>query len=312
MPPQDPDVKLRGIRAYAKGVRRIFDQKTSRAELISCSPNATVIPTSGATGVVSVIWRLSGKVNLGPLGLEIKPYLVFTDLHVSPEGLVIFQEDTFSIPSWDILLSAIAPKLPFLAPPAPPVPARKPPGPAMKRPLLDRIATTLFNLETARVSASSTKDDQGRMGEPYEWSDSTSFANRFSEIAASGFGYSFKQGVADLVAGSAYDKAATQLIIDEHVASNKVAMFSFTTCPFCRRAKDYLNENGIGYSVIELDERADGNALRAELGRRTRRTSVPSIFINGEYVGGCNDGPGLLPLANSGQLSALLAAGGRS
>ena len=37
------------------------------------------------------------------------------------DGMVIFQEDRFAIPSWDILLSAIAPWLPFLAEPAPPI-----------------------------------------------------------------------------------------------------------------------------------------------------------------------------------------------
>lgn len=41
---------------------------------------------------------------------------------------------------------------------------------------------------------------------------------------------------------------------------------------------------------VELDERADGNAMRYELSKMTGRTSVPQIWIAGEYVGGCNDG----------------------
>ena len=77
-------------------------------------------------------------------------------------------------------------------------------------------------------------------------------------------------------------------------------MYSFTTCPFCRKAKDYLDRESIPYRAIELDELDgnEGNEIRAELGRMTKRTSVPSIFIGGEYIGGCNDGPGLLFLAN--------------
>merc|ERR1712238_254686 len=87
-----------------------------------------------------------------------------------------------------------------------------------------------------------------------------------------------------------------------------VAMFSLTTCPFCRRAKDYLDEQGIAYTVMELDELDgnEGNEIRAVLGKKTKRTSVPSIFIGGNYIGGCNDGPGLLPLGESGELDKLL------
>jgi glutaredoxin 3 len=61
-------------------------------------------------------------------------------------------------------------------------------------------------------------------------------------------------------------------------------MYSFTTCPFCRKAKDYLEEMSIPYVSIELDllPGNEGNEIRAELGRMTRRTSVPSIFIGGE------------------------------
>lgn len=41
---------------------------------------------------------------------------------------------------------------------------------------------------------------------------------------------------------------------------------------------------------VELDERQDGNAIRYELSQMTGRTSVPQIWIGGEFVGGCDDG----------------------
>ena len=78
---------------------------------------------------------------------------------------------------------------------------------------------------------------------------------------------------------------------------------------YARKAKDLLDARGVPYAVLELDERADGNQLRAALGRKTKRTSVPSIFIDGECIGGCNDGnPGLIPLAESGELDERLRA----
>ena len=174
----------------------------------------------------------------------------------------------------------------------------------MKRPLLDRLATAAFNLENARVKSSSEIDEQGREGEPMEWSEKNSFANQFSEFMA-GAGYGFKQFVADIVAGD-FDEGPVVTVVDEFVDSNQVAMFSFTTCPFCRRAKDYLDGEGIPYVALELDEDDQGNEIRAVLGRKTKRTSMPAIFINGEFIGGCNDGPGLLTLANSGELQAML------
>ena len=112
---QDPDVKIKGIKEYAKGVNKIFSQSTSRAEVITVLVNNTIPDT------LTVTWRLSGAVNLGA-GLKIKPYVVYTDLRVSPDdGLIVFQEDRFSIPGYDILLSALFPFLVtagWLLPPA--------------------------------------------------------------------------------------------------------------------------------------------------------------------------------------------------
>ena len=103
---QDPDVKLTGVREYATGVRKIFDQDASRAGIISTIVNPDVPNT------ITVTWRLSGRVNIGPNGLPIKPYICYTDFTVDEDsGLIIMQEDKFDVPGWDILLSALFPFL---------------------------------------------------------------------------------------------------------------------------------------------------------------------------------------------------------
>lgn len=116
---QDPDVQLLGIENYARGVYKLFDQDTSRAEIISSKVNEEKENT------ITVTWRLSGKVNIGPGGgLSIKPYICITDLKVDVDtGLIVLQEDTFDIPQWDILLSALFPFLigKVTSEPAPPV-----------------------------------------------------------------------------------------------------------------------------------------------------------------------------------------------
>jgi hypothetical protein len=110
---KDPDVTLKGVRAYALGVHRLFDQSNSRAEIVRVSVRGS--------SIVDVDWRLSGGVTIGPLALTLKPYIVHTELALDERGLVVYQEDRFSIPSWDILLSALLPALrPFLAPEARP------------------------------------------------------------------------------------------------------------------------------------------------------------------------------------------------
>ena len=202
----------------------------------------------------------------------------------------------------------------------------------MKRPIIDQIASTIFKLEQSRVESSSIVDEKGRYGEPMEWSEKNSLANRVSEfIASNSLGYLMKQFIADLIAGGDYDQDATREEITTFVGNDlsstgtntsnsnsnssssgkKVAMYSFTSCPFCRQAKDYFEENGIDYAVVELDELEGnkGNEIRAMLGKLTKRTSVPSIFINGSPIGGLNDGmPGLMPLVQSGELKTMLSS----
>lgn len=112
----DPDVKVKGIKSYAQGVNKLFDQKTTRGQIISCE-------AVESESKIIIAWRLEGRVNIGPKGLPIKAFLVNTELFVNADGLVNFQVDTFSIPGWDILLSAFFPSLslPFLAPPCAPI-----------------------------------------------------------------------------------------------------------------------------------------------------------------------------------------------
>ena len=108
---------------YARGVSKLFDAETARAEIISTKVS------SENENVITVTWRLSGKVNIGPNKLNIKPYICYTDFEVNADnGLIVSQTDRFDIPQWDILMSALFPFTigKVTAPPAPPVPPRSP------------------------------------------------------------------------------------------------------------------------------------------------------------------------------------------
>jgi len=78
------------------------------------------------------------------------------------------------------------------------------------------------------------------------------------------------------------------------------------------KAKAILDGKGVQYHVVELDQEADGRSIRAEMADLIGRTSVPAIWIGGEFVGGCNDGPrgGVVKLNDSGELDSMLSAVG--
>ncbi len=114
---QDPDVQLTGIKRYAEGVRKIFSDD-ARAEIIS-------VDLSPSSQSLIATWRLSGSVNiLG--GLKLKPFLVYSELFIDFDGLICFQKDRFSLPGYDIVVSAVAPGFTRLFPtifqaPVPPI-----------------------------------------------------------------------------------------------------------------------------------------------------------------------------------------------
>ena len=83
-----------------------------------------------------------------------------------------------------------------------------------------------------------------------------------------------------------------------------VTMYSTEWCPYCRMAKQLLQQRGVtALDEIRIDERpAERETMIARTGRRT----VPQIFIGDTHVGGCDD---LVALDGRGGLMPLLNAG---
>mmetsp|Transcript_65866 Transcript_65866/g.106804 ORF Transcript_65866/g.106804 Transcript_65866/m.106804 type:complete len:243 (-) Transcript_65866:118-846(-) len=188
----------------------------------------------------------------------------------------------------------------------------------MQRPVLDNVVTkAIYSAEMMRIKMMKegpTEENGGWDGEPRAWANDNSLAQKVSKVSQIGVFASFKQWIAESIAGN-YDKEAINKRIDDTLAATPVVMFSFTTCPFCLKAKGLLQDeiklDPSMLTIIECDDDAEGNAIRAELGRRTGRTSMPSIWIKDSgYIGGCNDGPGIMPLQKEGKLVPMLVAAG--
>jgi len=82
----------------------------------------------------------------------------------------------------------------------------------------------------------------------------------------------------------------------------KVLMYCTAICPYCVRAEQLLKNKGVQeIEKIRVDLQPE---LRVAMVEKTRRRTVPQIYINGVYVGGYDD---LAALDHAGGLNELLA-----
>lgn len=89
------------------------------------------------------------------------------------------------------------------------------------------------------------------------------------------------------------------------IKADKVVMFSWVTCPYCVKAKQILAPLVKDMKVYECDQMANGEQLRKEIYATYKHETVPAIFFNGEFVGGCDS---IQALQASGDLQKKLAA----
>lgn len=81
----------------------------------------------------------------------------------------------------------------------------------------------------------------------------------------------------------------------------KVEIYTWSSCPFCIRAKRLLDSKGVDYTEYCID--GDRQARAAMTERANGRSSLPQIFINDHHVGGCDD---LHELEYEGKLDPML------
>lgn len=80
----------------------------------------------------------------------------------------------------------------------------------------------------------------------------------------------------------------------------KIIIYSSNFCPYCTMAKRLLHNKGAEYTEINVDSSPE---LREEMMHKTKRRTVPQIYINDFHVGGFNE---LYSLDRDGRLDALL------
>jgi len=83
-----------------------------------------------------------------------------------------------------------------------------------------------------------------------------------------------------------------------------VTVYVADWCPYCRRAKELLMQKNVVINEINVE---DDEKFREEMIARSKRRTVPQIFIGDKHVGGCDD---LFALDRSGELDPLIQGAG--
>jgi len=84
----------------------------------------------------------------------------------------------------------------------------------------------------------------------------------------------------------------------------EILIYTPRICPYCIMAKRLLDRKGLTYTEINVDEK---EGLREEMMARTKRRTVPQIYIGDFHVGGFEE---LYGLEQQKKLDGLLAETG--
>jgi glutaredoxin 3 len=66
----------------------------------------------------------------------------------------------------------------------------------------------------------------------------------------------------------------------------EILIYTTKICPYCVMAKRLLDKKGASYIEINVDAQT---GLREEMMRKTKRRTVPQIYIGDLHVGGFDD-----------------------
>ncbi|KAL0274872.1 UNVERIFIED_CONTAM: hypothetical protein PYX00_002899 [Menopon gallinae] len=97
-----------------------------------------------------------------------------------------------------------------------------------------------------------------------------------------GLGYFSKDVEPDM------DGPTAQLVRDL-ISRNNIVIFSKSTCPYCKMAKEIFDSINCRYTSIELDQREDCAEIQSVLKKMTGAKTVPRVFVNGDCIGGGTD-----------------------
>ncbi len=100
-----------------------------------------------------------------------------------------------------------------------------------------------------------------------------------------------QEGVIAITDIEAYPGADRRAKIDALLDLHSVVVISKSNCVFCRDVKDLLiNQIGVTVHVVDINNlQPDGGKIFAYIKNKTGKSTVPQVFVRGEFMGGCDD-----------------------
>ena len=65
-----------------------------------------------------------------------------------------------------------------------------------------------------------------------------------------------------------------------------VTLYTKSWCPYCARAKQLLEKQGISYTELDVEQSPE---LLQEMIQRSGRFTVPQVFVGDRHIGGSDD-----------------------
>ena len=81
----------------------------------------------------------------------------------------------------------------------------------------------------------------------------------------------------------------------------EILLYTSNICPYCIMAKRLLDKKTVNYTELNVDSKS---GLREEMMNRTKRRTVPQIYIGDRHIGGFDE---LYALDRNNELDPLLA-----
>lgn len=82
---------------------------------------------------------------------------------------------------------------------------------------------------------------------------------------------------------------------------SEVRLYSTPTCPYCRMAKDFLQKEGVSFTVVDVSE--DEEAAR-EMVEKSGQMGVPVMEVGDTVIVGFDRGAYRKALADAGMLAS--------
>ena len=79
-----------------------------------------------------------------------------------------------------------------------------------------------------------------------------------------------------------------------------IQIYTLDKCPYCFNAKRLLTSKGVDFEEIRVNN--DDNLMN-ELSKKSGVATVPQIYVDGKFIGGCDD---LYMLERQNRLDELL------